>query len=182
MKKLLYLEILFLMLIVHAKAQPIFALGTENKDPGERKDMSKMETGNEKIPVFVFNVYSLENNDLPDENSSNFFGELAGKKKMRLQETYTFSTPIAPGNPGTKTIVRKPAIYNAVVRLEKYYRKQVKKGECPEEEARASFLKVLDVAQAAFPESTTEFEQELSSTKNIETIAQIFNKAIVKTN
>lgn len=126
-------------------------------------------------PVFVFNYYQTgSNNCITNEN-------VCLEEKFKLfQQTYTFTTPIAPGNPGLKTVVRKPPIYNSAMKLDKHYRKQIRKGDSLNQEANLCMAKVLDVAIAAFYEESGLFEALLKNTKDINELALIFENAVIK--
>ena len=182
MKKLLCFTLFLFSLMVYSNAQ-VLAINNHTNEKEEKSDEKANDSINEeKIPVFVFNLYSSAKETHTYEGNTSFWGEVAGSKKEKVEEMYLYTTTIAPGNPGTKTIIRKPAIYNAVQKLEKFYRKKVRKGVYSEKEAESAFLKVLNVAEAAFPESTSEFEEKLKATNDIEQLALIFDKAIIKVN
>ncbi|TKG88481.1 hypothetical protein EYV94_26960 [Puteibacter caeruleilacunae] len=109
-----------------------------------------------------------------EESGTHSLGNLIAKKQFLFEKTYTYSTPIAPGNPGMRTVIRKPLIYNAVQKLERYYKKQMKKQKLTSNDAQTSYKKVLDVAQAAFSEDTEKFEAHIRTIKDIEDLHSLF--------
>lgn len=156
--------------------QPEMAMN-DNGDEIE-KGVKANAVNHEAIPAFDFNYYEIGYNIDGSNLRHTFGGDVALKKEIFLN-TYSVSTPIAPGNPGMRMVIQKPVIYNAVKELERYYKKQVRKSDMTRQDAKVYFSKVLDVAIAAFPNNTKLFEDELESRKDIEIIALIFQQATV---
>jgi polyhydroxyalkanoate synthesis regulator phasin len=101
-------------------------------------------------------------------------GELVSKKFYLLDEKYTYEMPLVPGNPQSKTMVRKPVIYESVFKIEKYLKKSVKKGEMTLENAATIMHKVLDVANCIVTIDSSSFEKEINQRKNPEALTQLF--------
>jgi hypothetical protein len=98
-----------------------------------------------------------------------------------FNESYTDREPIAPGNPATRIVIRKPAIYNAVRKIDKYYSKQVTHGEINSANARKGFERVLTIAIAALSENSQSFEDALQQNrKNPESLIAQFNQVKLK--
>ena len=69
------------------------------------------------------------------------------------------------GDPTIRTMIRKPAVYNSVKNIEKYYKKRVKDNSFSEAD-RAQFEHVIKVAISSLDtEETEEFEEALQSAK-----------------
>jgi hypothetical protein len=169
---------LFFLFVVAAQAQDALAANkTEGLPKNTVREVPSIPTkpAGMSVELFSFNRYTSENTS----NSNQDIEALLNEKLQVLNNTYTYTTPIAPGNPGLKTVVRKPVIYSVVMKLEKFYRKEIKEGRLDEEEARLAFLKTIDVALSAFYCDTEKFESTIKSTKDIRVVAQIFQQAIV---
>lgn len=137
-----------------------------------------------KVSAFSFEVYNVIPEEMkkvtPEMASSHFLGDEIAKKVYLLDEDYTYEVSIAPGNPATKTMFRKPLIYNAVRKIEKSLRKSVKSGEMSKEEATEKFNKVLDVALNIKSTKTDAFEETIKSTDNTSNLLSLFTSVNLK--
>jgi hypothetical protein len=139
----------------------------------------------DKVPgtsrSFVFQGYSrdYELARITSEMAGpHLLGESAAKKVYLLDELYTSEVPVVPGNPQSKTIVKKPVIYAAVKRIEKYLMKSVKKGVISTESATEEFNRVLDVALSILSEDTRQFENEIEALHDEATRIDLFTKKV----
>lgn len=84
---------------------------------------------------------------------------------------------VSTGFSGQTVEIYKPAIYNAVIKADKYICKAVKKGEITKEDAVAMLKHMLDCANALAAERDTKaFEKEITSAKTPELIIRFFNQ------
>lgn len=145
------------------------------------KEVVKPSSSSAGLPVFEFKVYSNEN-DLSiiskDMIEEHLFGEVVSKKLYLLDSKYTYKVPIVPGNPQMRTIVRKPVIYDAVLKVERYLKKSVKKGAISMETASTDFNKVLDIANSVCTADTKSFEKEISSTNDVVSLVNLLTKRV----
>jgi len=102
------------------------------------------------------------------------FGDLVARKLYLLQNAYTYVEPPSPTSPGEKTIVRKPTIYNTVLKLNRNLKKMVKKGTMDKDTAVADLNLCLDVALSLSAEESGDFESELKKAKSPDQIIQVF--------
>jgi hypothetical protein len=109
------------------------------KSPESKSGSEKPEKA---LPVFKFNGYSLEN-DLSAVSSeaagNHIFGDLIAKKLYLFDERYTSQVALAPGNPASKTVIKKPVIYESVKRIERDLKRSSKKGEITLSRATSEF-------------------------------------------
>jgi hypothetical protein len=105
---------------------------------------------------------------------SHEFGDMVSKKFYVFDSKYTYEMPSVPGNPQSKTVVRKPVVYESVYKIEKYLKKSFKKGEISLENATTIMNKVLDVANCVLTVDTSNFEKEIEERKNPQTLTQLF--------
>jgi hypothetical protein len=134
-----------------------------------------------ELPSFEFRA-SDNNNDLKAISSEmigdHFLGKLVSEKLYLLEAKYTYQVPIVPGNPQTRTMVRKPVIYDAVRKIERNLKKQVKKGEVSTEVASNEFNKVLDVAFNVLTAETTSFEKAITETNDVNLLTNLFTQRV----
>jgi len=131
--------------------------------------------------LFEFNAYSkdAELEEITTEMAGvHIFGESTARKLFLLNEKYTSEVPVVPGNPQTRTIIRKPVIYDAVKKIEKELKKSVKKGEKSIITASSEFNKVLDVALNILTADTKLFEEAINKTDNINGKIELFTKQV----
>lgn len=106
--------------------------------------------------------------------SSHYLGQDIANKMHLIKETYTYVEQGTPMSPGQKVIVKKPQIYYAIRKLNKYYKKAIKKGSLSEPEAIDLLNETLDKAFVIFDQETQEFEDYLSKQKKPEDMEQAF--------
>lgn len=121
----------------------------------------------------------MENIDLKSVDMSlvpsNYFGEDIGLKFYVLAQSYTYVVPGTPSSPGDKTEIEKPVIYNNVKKMNRYYKKKVKKGEMTKEEAKKKLHHVLNVGLSIKNQATGPFEDALRKKKSADEVAALFD-------
>jgi|GEM_PF-2662609 len=131
--------------------------------------------------IFLMPAIEKDTSEYIRLRGNNFPGKENALLKNYLTELYTRTEPITPGSPMTRIIIRKPAIFNAIKVIEKYYTAEVKKNKLPKTEAVAGFRKVLHVAVAAASENSREFEDALQEQrKDAPLLIGIFNQVKLK--
>lgn len=113
-----------------------------------------------------------------DLSGSHPFGLLTSKKLYLFEKSYTSQVALVPGNPQTKTVVKKPLIYDSVKKIEKHLLKSVKKGIITNDLANSEFNKTLDVALNILTSDTKKFEDELTATKSIDDKLNLFTNRV----
>jgi len=110
------------------------------------------------------------------------FGGKVGCMLQLVKSLYFTKEEVVPGDPQTRTVLKKPEIYKAVSGIEKYLKKQVKEGQMGLEQAQQDFTQVLQVALAAVDtDATTTFEDALhKNRKNASAQLSVFYKVKVK--
>jgi hypothetical protein len=140
-----------------------------------------LDGSGKKSPVFEFKAYprdSYLNNISKELAGEHPFGDLVAKKIYLFNEFYTSEEPLFPGNPATKTIIKKPIIYDAVKRIERDLKKSVKKGETSVSEASSILNTVLDVALNIQTEDTRDFEKAIGNAANTKSKIELFTKMV----
>ncbi|MFY0599254.1 MAG: hypothetical protein JXR03_06250 [Cyclobacteriaceae bacterium] len=111
-------------------------------------------------------------------NFDHFLGERIGKKMYMLQESYTWRDEPDPLKPTPTIIIEKPGIYNNIKKLERYYKKSIKKKLIDKSIATEEFENVLDIALQVRYQETEELESYLKSLKGAEEIAAVFSEKV----
>jgi len=171
MKKLfLIASIILVTLSMRLSAQEMMALLKPD-------DSKKPVSSSSNLPVYEFRTSPIESqlSEIDSEEITNHvLGETVAKKFYLFERKYTYEVPSVPGNPQSKTMVRKPIVYDAVLRVEKHLKKMVKKGETTNDEASFSMNKVLDTALSILTVDTDGFEKAISKASNNESLTNLF--------
>jgi hypothetical protein len=103
-------------------------------------------------------------------------GEKIDCLKVWMDKVYIGREEIVPGDPMTRTFIRKPGIYNAARKIEKHLKKQVKKGNMDAGLAAHKLAHILEVSISALDEPDTQsFEAALDEVKNdIDSQTEVF--------
>jgi hypothetical protein len=175
MKKNLHLIItIFLLSAGKLLAQDALALNFVG-------DSNTANSATTSLAVYEFKAYPIDEelNSIPkDMIGVHVFGESISRKMYLFESKYTYQVPIVPGNPQTRTMIRKPVIYDAVMKIERSLKKSVKKGEITMDAASSDFNKVLDVALNVLTAETANLEKEISKTNNVSSMTNLFTKRI----
>lgn len=177
--KIMKTNLLFIsvfLLILSGKA--IASGNNPDEKPGDTKT-SKVATA--PLPVFEFRA-TANNDELKSVSKEmieeHFLGETIAEKLYLFESKYTYQVPIVPGNPQTRTVIRKPVVYEAVKKIERQLKKAVKKGEVSLEAAQSEFSKVLDVASNVLTANTTEFEKAIADSNDANALTNLFTNRV----
>jgi hypothetical protein len=108
-------------------------------------------------------------------SSPHYLGDEVARKYAVFNDLYTYIVSAEVNNTGKQTVISKPAIYNAVKKLNRNYRKLIRKNEITEEDARARVNHVLDVAISVYTQSTDALENALRQARTHDEIAAVLN-------
>jgi hypothetical protein len=161
-----------------SEAQELLTMKTESSR--ERPIIS--EDNEKKAKVFEFKAYSMDSylNEVSAETAgSHPFGEIIAKKNYLLDEKYTSEVALTPGNPASKTVIKKPVIYESVKRIERDLKKSVRKGEISLNKASGEFNIILDVALSIVNADTGMFENAIKSAGDTNSIIELFTKRVI---
>jgi hypothetical protein len=175
-KKLYLLSVITILVINICSAQDL--LSYTSVGSGIEKD-SAMNM--KKSSVYVFKAYpkdSYLNNITKEMAGEHLLGELIAKKIYLFNEFYTSEVNLFPGNPATKTVIKKPVIYEAVKRIERDLKKSVKKGEISVPEASSILNTVLDVALNIQTEDTRDLEKAIGNATSTQSKIELFTKMV----
>ncbi len=170
MKKILILTGLLITFLASTASINPDVINPVKETPEERPKQAS--AGNEV--VFVFRVYDTAN-EANGEIESHFLGDEIAAKWTLVNELYLRKGEISVGFSTSYTEIAKPSVFNAVCKMNNYYKKAIGKGLINKEDAQQQFKWILDCALAAFAsDETKSFEAALMKAKSPEQINQLF--------
>lgn len=101
-------------------------------------------------------------------------GEEIAKRLHLFEKLYTHESK-SPGAFSSRQIIEKPVIYNSINKIEKYFKKQVRKDQIAKTNAAGDFKSILEKALLLYYEDTKELESILSNRESIEKQITVFN-------
>ncbi len=111
---------------------------------------------------------------------SHYLGEDIALKMYLVEQTYTIVEEATSVNPVEKTIVNKPSIFYSIKRLNKYYKRAIRKGEMTEEEVKTRLNNYLDICLSIYRQDTNLFEEALKNSKEKDEIVAVFSRVILE--
>ncbi|MEM6361143.1 MAG: hypothetical protein AAF149_23585 [Bacteroidota bacterium] len=144
------------------------------------------------ISIFAYNLsFAQEQNsfkfrdksdemttEVPEYVSKHYLGNPFTEKFYVLKEQYVWKPLESSGTPNPVPVTEKPSIYNSLKKLDRYYKKQLKKGNLSEDEVRENLEKALAVCYSVRHQETKDLEKVLWKTKDINEIEKIFTEQI----
>lgn len=174
MKKIFFVIILCSAFLTNSISQELLSYAAVNTSSGSVKPSNLAR-------VFEFSGYSRDSeieNVSKEMAGEHLFGELTAKKLFLLDQKYKYQVALVPGNPHTKSVLRKPVIYEVVKRIEKDLKRSVRNGEMATDTATVQLNKTLDVALNILNADTREFEAAITATKSINGKIMLFTKQV----
>lgn len=137
------------------------------------------QSADEDVFYFDFIEDKLDDSEINEEYlKEHSLGLDVAKKLELLRESYTWTEPASATVPRDRTIVEKPAIYYALQKLDRHYKKLVKKGEMPLETAKQDLMEAIDIGLFIRYQQTADFETKLRELKEKEDIAMLFTEKV----
>lgn len=127
--------------------------------------------------VYTYTVYGEIPVAKPVFEEDHFLGGELTKKWNTLNTNYTHVYDVSVGFSDSGTEIVKPAVYNAVLKVNKYYRKAVRKGMVGKDEAVKELSHIFDCANViCFEDNTRDFEEAVSQADGPEQLIALFNR------
>lgn len=146
-------------------AQDLASAGPVEKNvyvPGTENKVAEENDYRWEFLLSVKDDFSAEEYQHAEKSS---FGKELGCLLNLYESSSVKKEQVVEGDPTIRTMIRKPAVYNSVKNIEKYYKKRVKDNSFSEAD-RAQFEHVIKVAISSLDtEETEEFEEALQSAK-----------------
>ena len=118
----------------------------------------------------AIDISGIEESEINDHP----LGINVAKKLKKFTDVYTYIEEGTPTQPVARTVVLKPSIYNSVFKVNRYYKKELKKGTLDIDEVTITFNDILNKGLYLYSEDTEEFEKYLQKQKKPEDIIKAF--------
>jgi hypothetical protein len=168
---------MFIFFVLTAYTQQnLHPLETLTENQGKKND-SELWNDNH----YIFKVYNSKEK-AKGEIEQHYMGNEIAEKWTIFNELYLHKGDITIGFGTSYIETAKPSVYNAVCRMNSYYKKAINKELIQFEDAKQQFSWILDCALAALQYDDTEkFERTLSKMKDPQQIIQLFNSVKIET-
>jgi hypothetical protein len=181
MKKLIYISLLLMGMSLVAQAQTYTEIAVVSHATGAETIGSVAPTNTESRLHYLFTIYgSIPNPKTTFEEEHFLGGELTAKWNAFNQNyTHVYSVSIGPSTSNTEIV--KPAVYNAVNKVNAYYKKVVRKGLVSREEAARKLSHIFDCANViCFDDQSVPFEHAVNKVSSPEEIIALFDCVDIK--
>jgi len=185
MTKVILLSVFIsLMSILTASAQMGSTLAMNEGDKHSKiESAGEADSPASSVPMWEFLSGITSQFSAEEINNNNYvLGGKVGCMMQLMKSLYVTKEEVVPGDPQTRTVIKKPEILNAVNNVEKYLKKQVKEKQMSLEDAQRNLTQVIEVALAAIDtEETNSFEEALyKNRKQADFQLEVFKKVKVK--
>jgi len=121
----------------------------------------------------------IEEVEVPRYEKKHYLGEKFTKMFFALKEQYVYTPEKTSINMDPSPTTEKPAIYNSVKRMDKYYRRLLKKGKISKEEVIKKLSTIVAVGYSIRYEETQTLEDMLWKMKDPTKLEALFTEKIV---
>lgn len=160
-------------------AQESLIAGLQNEKEVRLYNSTDEKSANDE-KRYVFKDYNL-NSKPKGEVETHFMGDTIAVKWTLFNELYTRKTEVTIGFGSSYTETLKPAVFNAVYRMNTFYKKAIGRKTINVEIAKKQFSWILDCAIAiCHSPDSSEFELALAKIKNPDQLLNLFNKVKIE--
>lgn len=121
----------------------------------------------------------IEEFEVPPFEKKHYLGEQFTRMLFALKEQYVYIPEKTPINMDPSPTIEKPAIYNSVKKLDKHYKKMIKKGKMTKAEAMKKLTTVVSVGYSIRHADTEALEKMLWATKDVNQLEAVFTQKII---
>lgn len=183
MKRIISMAVV-LVITMEATAQKGELAMNENisgKDHVSKNEKEATPVGKKPKAAFIFDVYGEIPTTKPVFEAEHYLGsDITGKWNTFIQN-YTHEYDVTIGFTDSSVEILKPSIYKAVNKVNKYYKKALKKEEVSREVATFNMGHILDCANVmCFDDNSKSFEEALKSADEPEEIIALFNQVTLR--
>ncbi|MBP1638766.1 MAG: hypothetical protein H6Q17_349 [Bacteroidetes bacterium] len=180
MKKLLYISLLLMEVSLTVQAQTYTEIAAVNH--ATSKEISSVSSATTNVRTrYLFKVYGSIPTPKATFEEEHFLGGDLSAKWNAFNQNYTHVYNVTIG-PSTSNIeIVKPAVYNAVNKVNAYYKKAVRKGWVTRDEAIRKLSHIFDCANViCFDDESAPFEREVNKAISPEEIISLFDCVDIK--
>ena len=109
-----------------------------------------------------------------------YLGDDLAVKMNMLRKQYTYKPEPTSMVPNPTTVVEKPHIYSSIKKLDRYYKKMLKKGKLSEEDVEEKLASFIEIGVAIRYQDTLELEEALKNVKVESEIENVFSRVQFK--
>lgn len=121
----------------------------------------------------------IEEVEVPSYERKHYLGTEFTKMFFALKEQYIYIPEKSSLNRDPSPTTEKPAIYNAVKKLDRHYKKMLRKGKISKKEVEERLSKVVCIGYSIRHADTATLEKMLWGIKDMEKLETVFTEQIV---
>ena len=121
----------------------------------------------------------IEEVEVPRYEKKHYLGDKFTQMYVALKEQYVYTPEKSPVNMDPSPTTEKPAIYNSVKKLDRHYKKLLKKGKISKEDAIAKLTTIYAVGYSIRYADTEKLEKMLWGIKDVEKLESVFTEKII---
>lgn len=121
----------------------------------------------------------MEEVEVPSYEKKHYLGEEFTKMFFALKEQYVYIPEKTSINMAPSPTTEKPAIYNSVKKLDRHYKKMLRKGKMSKEDVKEKLTRVISVGYSIRHGDTATLEKMMWSIKDIAKLEALFTEKIV---
>jgi hypothetical protein len=163
----------FLILVQTVSSRGTWARSLETPGTSENR-----ATGNRS---FVFYHYAHHNERVPEVYPDHPLGEAVAKKLAMVEQLFVHREQQVVGYSDTRVSIVKPTVFNALKKIDSYYRRQARKGNIQVEVAASTLINLLDLGKIVYySDDSKDFESYLRTLKSPLELESAFRMIVVK--
>lgn len=120
---------------------------------------------------------SLVTEDVVEEH---YLGENVASRWYHVKKLYSYIEKGTPTSPGDKTVIKRPNIYYSLKKIDKNFKKKIKKSLMTNDEAKDLLLNYLNIASYLYYCDTKDIENALKKADEPEDMEKIFQRVKFK--
>lgn len=128
---------------------------------------------------YVDRTDEIEEVEVPAYEKKHYLGEEFTKMFFALKEQYVYIPEQSSINRDPSPTTEKPVIYNSVKKLDRHYKKMLKKGKMSKEDIKEKLSRVVSVGYSIRYEDTEALEKMLWNIKDMTKLETLFTEKIV---
>lgn len=145
---------------------------------------NRTENTNAATPTweFFYSVAEPTEQQLAEITDNTELGKKSAFYLQQLQSLCVKRIPVVPGDPTTRTVIKKGDLFNAVRKVSKGLEADVRSHKLSEQEGESKMTNVLSVAISAFySEDSQSFEKALrANKKDYKQLMEIFSRVMLR--
>ena len=121
----------------------------------------------------------IEEIEVPTFEKKHYLGEKFTQMFFALKEQYVYTPEKSAINMDPSPTTEKPAIYNSVKKLDRHYKKMIKKGKISKEDAMKKLTTIVSVGYSIRHADTEQLEKMLWKIKDVSQLEAVFTEKII---